>query len=528
MANDTLLPTSRHPYARAQSDDGHSEQTDDDASSVASHALTEFPISVPPTPSIPRTRRVAWRTLLKISSFFTATFILTVSVAGLVLVYVGKGVLTPAEKSTYDLLATVLILILGLSFAEAFKELARQMGGKLSQAFASTGEEKELILEMDSLLKVVRLIIISPKWSIRAFCIFWLTVNFAALMLSALISLEVTIEDGHNYNVTYLQCGKPLVSKMDCFYQDTTSCAADDVPIHALAHSYGEMTLANPRGDYSDADDLLKANQDFQVWRRRDLGQYAHRFREYNPNDTQMAYPYFTKRFVTSSGGGCFEYSVDEKTGKDILGDQNARNFTYRNETFIDTISIPTADLGREGTTYIYRGKLSPAEAYGPLVVCGERCMYVWVYKNPGGKNIHKLYQCPITLSQVINAELPEHHIPGGVARVAAVSIALKGQWHGRIEDRDFHQSRFYATGAPWEIGGSSNREISDKISEFAMGSLTGMIANNPKMPLDGTVPYLGSRLVVQPGPFITILWCLLSTHYTVYGLTSVLARYSS
>ncbi|KAI4118966.1 MAG: hypothetical protein LQ345_001048 [Seirophora villosa] len=454
MPNDTLLPTSRHPYARAQSDDGHSEQTDDDASSVASHALTEFPINVPPTPSVPpiqsvpRTRRVASRTWLKIFSFWIATLILTFAVERLVAVYEGKGVLTPAEKSTYNLLATVLILILGLSFAEAFKELARQMGGKLCQTFASSGEEKELILELDSLLKVVRLIVVSHKWSIKAFCIFWLAVNFAALMLSALISLEVTVDDGHNYNGTYHESGKPLVSKINCFYQNTTSCAADDVPIHALAHSYGEATLANSYGNYSDDDDLLKAKQDFQVWRRLDLGQYAHRFREYNPIDTQMAYPYFTNRFVTSSGGACFEYSVDEKNaGEDRIGDQNARKFTYRNETFRDTISIPTAEMGRDGTTYIYRGISPPAAASSPLVVCGERCMYVWVYKNPGNIDKSKLYQCPITLSQVRNAELPEHHIPAGVARVAAVSIALKGQWHGRIKDRNFHQSQLYASG---------------------------------------------------------------------------------
>lgn len=60
------------------------------------------------------------------------------------------------------------------------------------------------------------------------------------------------------------------------------------------------------------------------------------------------------------------------------------------------------------------------------------------------------------------------------------------------------------------------------------MGSLAGMIANNPKTPLDGTVPYLGSRLVVEKGPFTAILVCLVSTHFTVYGLTFMLAHYSS
>lgn len=57
------------------------------------------------------------------------------------------------------------------------------------------------------------------------------------------------------------------------------------------------------------------------------------------------------------------------------------------------------------------------------------------------------------------------------------------------------------------------------------MGSLTGIIDKNPKILLNGTVPYLGSRLKVQTGPFTAILVCLVATHFTVFSLTYVLAR---
>lgn len=57
------------------------------------------------------------------------------------------------------------------------------------------------------------------------------------------------------------------------------------------------------------------------------------------------------------------------------------------------------------------------------------------------------------------------------------------------------------------------------------MGSLSAMIANNPKIQLNGTVPYLGSRLKVQKSAFAAILICIVATHLTVFALTYMLAR---
>ena len=264
-------------------------------------------------------------------------------------------------------------------------------------------------------------------------------------MLSALITLEVTVEDGHNFNGIYIREGKALVSRLDCYYHN--GHCPGTVTTHALAHAYGDMTLANDGGEYDDTPGLLTSKEDFRIWHRRGTSEYAHRFNEYNEDDKQKAYPHFTNRFITAVSGDCIEYDVDDKPKTVKVGKTNASRFKYHNETVNDTINIPESALGREGTTYIYRGFGKASLASAPRVVCGDRCMYIWVYKNFGNTDGPKIYQCPITVSDVGNAELLDQKIPNAVARVAAVSIALQGRYRAGKKGPDFHQYQFYADG---------------------------------------------------------------------------------
>lgn len=262
----------------------------------------------------------------------------------------------------------------------------------------------------------------------------------AAQMLSALISLEAYVDDGHNYNSTYLTSGDVRVSNLTCYFNNR-NCPRFATVLHTLAHSYGETILASECGTYKEVGDIPKLNYDYKYFCREDRREFALRFNEYNPNDTQKAYPYFTHRTITASSGGCLEYNqvgnVEDKGG--------LSNFTYSNGSTSGSIVIPNAKLGREGTTYIYRGINPPA---GNVVyACGPRCLLMWAYKNVGGSNKPIFYECPITISKVSNASRPEHDIPDAVARLAAASIALQGQWSGTLKHEVFTQYQFYAGG---------------------------------------------------------------------------------
>lgn len=70
-----------------------------------------------------------------------------------------------------------------------------------------------------------------------------------------------------------------------------------------------------------------------------------------------------------------------------------------------------------------------------------------------------------------------------------------------------------------------STKDIGSEVALFAMGSLAGMVKfNNPNMLLNGTVPYLGSRVHVYQPALAIILICLIATQSTVFVLTYMIA----
>ena len=269
-------------------------------------------------------------------------------------------------------------------------------------------------------------------------------------MMSALISLEATVVDGNDYRETYNTSGKVQVSDLTCYSYNGTCPGA--ITAHARAHAYGEMILAANCGPYDDVDDILASSTYHRYYCRSDRQEFAHLFYEYNMDDIQGAYPHFTQRIITASTGVCDEYDQIGEAIETKLGIACALRYQYKNikDGTMGNITIPSGSLGKEGTTYISRYEDDPQTVSNS---CGDRCIYIWVYKafskskdDPG----QKFYRCPITISNVTNAQQVDHKVSKSVAQAAAASIALQGQWHGLKEDGtpDFAQYQFYAAGS--------------------------------------------------------------------------------
>ena len=62
-------------------------------------------------------------------------------------------------------------------------------------------------------------------------------------------------------------------------------------------------------------------------------------------------------------------------------------------------------------------------------------------------------------------------------------------------------------------------------MAEFAIGSLSTMVTKNPPMLINGTVPYLGSRLLVGWKALEAILACIVATHFAVFALTYLVTQ---
>lgn len=271
-----------------------------------------------------------------------------------------------------------------------------------------------------------------------------------------MISITYTIDDAQDYTGTYLRNGNVTVKNLTCYLHPGIDGCPFQVVQDSLAHAYGEVTQgpdARPPlecGYFSNIDDVINSKKNFAYYCQRNttIQEFAYRYKEYNPNDTQRIYPHFTKRVIKASSGPCNEYSEigsrQSTVGDSFPNQISALEFTYTNGQRNGTISIPTSALGRDGTTYIYQGPRPPADAttYG----FGPRGIVMWVYRNPGGEG-SRFFECPVTVEAVTNVRNPAHNISDSTAREAAASIALQGQFKNSGDDRDFTQWQWYANG---------------------------------------------------------------------------------
>ena len=256
--------------------------------------------------------------------------------------------------------------------------------------------------------------------------------------------------DGRTFNDTYLRHGIVNASNLTNYY--AAGSEGWKVSAHATAHSYGERARNADVicGSYETIADVLKSKNDDAFYCSTDMGnpEFAYRFKEYSPNDLQKAYPRFTNRTITASAGECFMYDVkNHADGPDnVDGRGPGTTFSYGNDTFTDQIEIPGSYLGNGYITYIYRGFHAPQDALGQT--CGDpRCMWLWALKSLDSTT--RIYQCPITISPVVNTYNDSQVVSDGVARTAAVSIALEGRWTSgpKPEKRNFRSYQYYPLG---------------------------------------------------------------------------------
>lgn len=367
-----------------------------------------------------------------------------------------------------------------------------------------------------------------------------------AQLAAALISITYTIDDGQDFKGTYLRDGNVKVTNLKCYLHNAWPDCPFQVIQDQLAHAYGDSTQGPDAksslqcGVYANLEDVIGSQENFPYYCRRNtaIQEFAYRFKEYNPNDAQQAYPHLTNRVITASSGICNEYSETgfqtSRVGDDDTDPPNAISalkITYTDGAHNGSIHIPTSALGREGTTYIYRGPPAPPDAttYG----FGPRGLIMWVYRNPGQFEAPRLFECPITLGVVTNVQNSAHNIPDSTAREAAASIALQGQFRGTRPNQDFTQWQWYANGwvgsisiimsacmwapltswenisHPWEIHNQNQSRVGANVAEHAIVSLAQLVNRNPTMEIPGMVPYLGSKLSVRWKYFEVLLACM-------------------
>ncbi|KAL8650782.1 MAG: hypothetical protein Q9210_003627, partial [Variospora velana] len=134
---------------------------------------------------------------------------------------------------------------------------------------------------------------------------------------------------------------------------------------------------------------------------------------------------------------------------------------------------------------------------------------------------------CPITVSEVINAQQPAHKVPDPTARLAAASIALSGRYTNPNESDDKHwqQYQWFPYGSFWETNNLTAQGVGARMAEFAIGSLASMADYNLRAPIPGSLPTLGYNLSVHWEHVIALAAVITGVHCLLVGLILFIAR---
>ena len=294
-----------------------------------------------------------------------------------------------------------------------------------------------------------------------------LTSSKLAQTALALISVTYTVDDGRDWRSTYRTSGEVNAPNLTCYFHrnyDTGNAACPTDPgiepkfmdsrqaqVQGLAHVYGACAYGNLSEvsnctRYNELSDILASGEEAGYFcRRTPTPEFAYRFLEFNLNDTLEAYPTLTDRVITASSGPCSELP---EVDKEEIYDLGAINYTFENKTFRGNITIPKQSDAIDSTTYIYWGMDIPQKA--TVQSCGPRCIWMWAHKSWGMGENSTFYQCPISVSPVINIRTreeisDERAVPDDVARLAASAIGLQGR--SNTVDRKWAQFQFYPFG---------------------------------------------------------------------------------
>ncbi|KAK0509699.1 hypothetical protein JMJ35_008093 [Cladonia borealis] len=426
-------------------------------------------------------------------------------------VYHDKDNFSHDQKYAFNTIVTACSLGLGLNFFEAFKDIAKVLRWRILANKRHSVREIDLIISIENLTTVFEL-----AWECRKQILILLACfSWIAQAAVAVIGLSYSVDSGTDYRGVYTQPGTVNASDLSCYYNNNACPVEPEVP-QIVAHTYGDISQSDRCCQYKELSDVLNSDKNCAYYCNRTPGQeeFAYRFTETNPEDFSRTYPLFTNRVVTASYDQCYQYDVNQTSGKkvdDDNGDRAAYNWSYSNGTISGNITIPTEYSAIDSTTYIYRGLEVPQNETENA--CGPQYQPQTVF------------QCPITISSVSNTTLESQTISNGMAKLAAASIGLQGRSVNQANGRIWTQYQLYPYGSRWEIHNLPINIVGSRMAEFALGSLASMAIRNPTVQSHGAVPILGFHLTVQWEFTLALCASILIVHFLLFAAAVYTSR---
>ncbi|KAH8594754.1 hypothetical protein B0O99DRAFT_687532 [Bisporella sp. PMI_857] len=445
------------------------------------------------------------RQLLALLLGSLARFLVTLGLcAGYILsvkLWVNKGIIDEKHKKLFNAITTGISLALGLNIASSFKDLALNMRWPILSMRRRNLKELDLILNADSLGKLLKLVFITRRPWVIFSCIAWLFINIAAQAGIAMLNLTYGFDV--NYDAVLLSSGNISIPDMRHFYPNGDNL---DPGIHDeeyMANLYGglayygfNMTKYMPKaGDiYRDSNAMIwysteEPSMELLFSNSPSKGNVNTAFSTYT--DRRLKTTYVCESHPVIAGG--------DGTSNDIEVAQ------------IGNITI--SEVVSNSTNYFTN----------PGNLCEEgnlRCSIVEAFE--ASDTAPWYYKCNITMGLTANDPRNLSFISNEMAYTATSSIAQIG-----YTDMMGQQSQVYPQNSIWGLPINGNaEEMGMHMAYYAMGAIAGASLFNPRITTDGIAPMQGYELNLNhPKYFFLIVGLLCGCQLVFIIIVAVLSN---
>lgn len=438
------------------------------------------------------------------------TMVLCASIYLVLWQYSSKTAMVTSKKKEFNALIVGLSILLSLNLASSLKHMAATLRWWLLSLKEWKPREVDLVLQSENISRMVRLLSVSKRYSLRAYVIIWVAINVAAQIGLATLGLTYNVNGADKIVPT-----KPgVVSVPDLSTLQTsklsspsnsTSMSQTENSLRYTANSYGMVGLA--AGIYLNGLDPPKPgtlfNPDNSPILCLNTTCSSWFYEATTANESYYLMAASNRSVSTSSTCQSWKVSNGGSGNTDTITIADGKNTTIR---------VPTKN-GPLQTTFIVDPHTDQHIGWSIVSAFEASAADPWFYR------------CNVSVAPVTNAVIPEHQLGDDLKLMAPAAIALQGYGSSTLGTNVTDRIQFQSYPAETFLGSAcygNNSLMGFQTSAFAAGVILATAQSNSNLNVTGQMPLKGITLDVNHWSYVHLILGLIMGLQLLFALVSI------
>ncbi|KAG5965879.1 hypothetical protein E4U57_003463 [Claviceps arundinis] len=445
------------------------------------------------------------------------TMVLCASVYLVLWQYSSRSAMVMAKKKEFNTLIVGLSILLSLNLASSLKHMAATLRWWVLSLREWRPREVDLVLQSENMSRMVMLLCVSRRFSLRAYVLAWVAINAAAQIGLATLGLTYNVNGADKMVPT--QPGLVSVPDLSTLqtYKLTSSSSSSLTSNGSAMTSQMENALRYTANSYGMVG--LAAGINVNALNAPEPGAL------FNPDNSPIScmnttcYSWFYEATTPSAS-----YYLMAASNRSVATSSTCESWKVTRGGSGDLDTITLAD--DRNTTLNVPAKNGPGQT--TFIVDPLHDQHIgWsiVTALEASSSEPWFYRCNVSVAPVVNAIIPEHELGDTLKLMAPAAIALQGYGTSDLGANLTDRIQFQSYPAESLLGSAcagSNSLMGYQTSSFAAGVILATAQSNSNLNVTGQMPLKGITLDINNWSSVHLVLGLIMGLQLLFALISI------